>query len=237
MKKLLLSGLVAGGLLAAAPITGTVSDLVVASASAADLGGRPVRPPRDFEPPYYQSNIERWTGFYLGGTLGYSWGEGRTGGDIGHYAFDQDGMIGTIHAGYNWQLGRAVIGLETDVGTGGLGSSTSTPFGTLQTELNAMGSFRARVGLLVTPALLLYATGGLAWANMEFGYAGLTKVNDTLWGTQFGGGAEYMVSRNVTLRMEYLYTDLERERILHSGQANFYNPDFHQVRAGISFKF
>lgn len=239
MKKLLVGSLVAGGLIAAVPPSGPFADLAASTALAADLGGRPVRPPRDFAPPYYrpQSNLESWTGFYVGGTLGYGFGEGRTGGDIGRFGLDQDGALGTIFAGYNWQAGRGVFGLEADLGTGGFGSRTSAGLGNLQTEINAMGSFRARAGLLVTPALMLYATGGLAWANMEFGYAGLTKVSDTLFGYQVGAGAEYLMGSNVSLRLEYLYTDLERERVLHSGQTNFYDPDFHQVRAGIAFKF
>lgn len=211
----------------------------VLPAAAADLDGpRAMRPPADFAPPVYRPvNYDRWTGFYLGGTLGYAWGEGRTSGQIGSVAFDQDGFAGTLFAGYNWQSGMMIYGLEADIGTGGVSSSRPTPFGTLETELNAMGSFRGRIGVLATPALMLYGTAGLAWADMDFNLAGAQARSETFIGYQLGLGSEYMVSDRMTLRLEYIYTDLGSERVIHSGMINTYDPDLHQIRAGISFKF
>ncbi len=206
--------------------------------AAADLGGAPARPPRDYSPPYQDRSIGPWNGFYLGGTLGYGWGDGKATGDVGTFLFNQEGAMGTIFAGYNWQVGRGVFGLEADVGTGQLSARTATAFGTLEHDLNVMGSFRGRAGLLVTPALLLYGTAGLAWANMDVGFANTgDHRSNTFFGYQVGGGAEYMMSNNVSLRLEYIFTDLEREKLTHSGQANAYEPDFHTVRAGLSFKF
>lgn len=222
--------------LAAALAAATLSTSFAASIQAADLGGAPARKPR-YTPTYEPLQIERWTGFYLGGTVGYSWGEGRADGAIGAIPFDQDGFTGTILAGYNWQLGRAVLGLETDIGTGNLSSRTTTAFGTLEHDVNWMGSFRARAGMLLSPAVLVYGTAGLAWANMDVGFNGGSHVSQTFWGYQVGAGTEWMMSNNVSLRLEYIYTDLERERVIHSGQTNTYDPDFHTVRAGISFKF
>lgn len=226
-----LAGLLACALAGAAVAAGPVR--------AADLGGAPVRPPRDFAPPYYEqrSEFERWTGLYVGGTLGYAFGDARARGDIGNFPFEQEGAVGTIFAGYNWQIGRTVLGVEADIGTGGFGAEKVTPFGTLQTEVNAIGSFRARAGLLLSPALLVYGTAGLAWANMDIGFAGLTHQSETFFGWQIGTGAELMVSRNVTLRLEYLFTDLEKSGVVHSGQTNGYDMEFHTVRAGVSFKF
>lgn len=208
----------------------------VAPASAADLGGAPARRPRDV-PEYRPLEIERWTGFYIGGTAGYSWGEGRATGAVGSIPFDQDGFTGTILAGYNWQIGSTVLGLEADIGTGNMSARTSTVAGTLKNDLNAFGSFRGRAGFLVTPAMLLYGTAGLAWANMDVGFENAARNSETFWGYQVGAGAEWMMSRNVSLRLEYIFTDLERERVTHSGLTNTYDPDFHTVRAGISFKF
>jgi outer membrane immunogenic protein len=204
------------------------------AALAADLGGGP--PPRDFAPPS-RAEVERWSGFYIGATAGYGFGSGRAGGDIGDISFDQDGALGTILAGYNWQRGSTVFGLETDVGTGNLGTSTATAFGTLHSEINAFGSFRARAGLLVSPALLLYGTAGLAWADFNFDITGGASRSETFFGWQAGVGAEFAFSPRVTLRAEYLFTDLSSERVVHSGFNDSYDPDFHTVRAGIAFKF
>lgn len=205
---------------------------------AADLGGGRVAraPPPDFAPPP-RSDLERWTGFYLGATAGYAFGSGNAGGDIGSFSFDQEGWTGTILAGYNWQIGQTVWGVEADIGTGDIGSSVATPAGTLQSEMNMFGSLRARAGFLVSPALLLYATAGLAWADMDFNLTGSSWQSETFFGYQVGGGGELAISPNMTLRLEYIFTDLGSERLTQSGLSNTFDPDFHTVRAGISFKF
>ncbi len=211
-----------------------------AAIQAADLNGpRSVQPPADFAPPYgAPARYDPWTGFYVGGTLGYGFGSGMVDGSIGKFSFDQEGALGTIFAGYNWQFGGAVLGLETDIGTGKLGTGTRLASGReLSSEIGAIGSMRARAGFLATPSLLLYGTAGLAWSTMEFGLVGDAHRSETFMGYQVGLGAETMISRNVGLRLEYIYTDFGSERVLHSGGTNTYDPDFHQVRAGLSFKF
>ena len=221
-------------------LTATAAILVAsaATAPAADLDGPRRSGGYGYEPAGYRPlDIERWTGFYLGGTLGYGWGEGRTAGDIGNLPFDQSGMLGTVHAGYNWQMGMAVVGVEADIGTGDLAASEVTGAGILKTDLNAMGSLRARAGILATPALLLYATGGLAWADFDFRIAGDTARSETFLGYQVGLGGELKVSEQTSLRLEYIYTGLPEERIIHSGMSKSYDPSFGAVRAGLSFKF
>ena len=203
---------------------------------AADLGGGPRerRAPDYGVPPLME--VQRWSGFYLGATGGYSFGSGHADGDIGSTSFDHDGWAATVLAGYNWQIGSTVLGIEADIGTGDFGTSTSTGFGQLSSELNWFGSLRGRAGFLVTPSLLLYATAGLAWADMEFTLAG-ASASETFYGYQVGGGAELALSPRSTLRLEYIYTDLESERLSHGALSNTFDPDFHTVRAGIAFKF
>jgi outer membrane immunogenic protein len=185
-------------------------------------------------------NIERWTGFYLGGTVGGARGMSDLTGDLGEITLRQRGAVGTIHAGYNWQIGSAaLVGLEADLGTGGLGGTVTTPSGnSLSTDLKAMGSLRARAGFLVTPALLVYATGGFAWADTEFKLA--TGANTSKWssGHQLGLGTELKLAPNWSVRLEYIYTNLEKSLVGFSGTtAARVDPDFHTVRAGVSFKF
>ncbi len=218
----------------------SASLLSLTVAAAADLGSpRPVRPPDDFAPPFERpfANLERWTGFYLGATLGQTWGNGNADGGIGQFLMDQSGTVGTVFAGYNWQVGRTVLGVETDVGTGNTSSTNATPFGALTSDINAFGSFRGRAGFLLSPALLVYGTAGLAWSNMSFAVDGLDSTSRTFWGYQVGAGTELMLSDRVGLRLEYIYSDFGRQTFSHSGLANSYDPDSHTVRAGISFKF
>lgn len=223
------------GLLALAAATMLTSS----AAAAADLG--PYRPggTRPETTSWAPTQIERWTGFYFGGTIGY--GSSTTGveGTTGTFNFNQTGGLGTLFAGYNWQLGNSVFGLEADIGTGTLGGSAIVGNNTISSELNAMGSLRARAGILTGPALLVYGTAGLAWADMDFKLNGM-RASETLLGYQVGAGAEMMIAPQWTLRVEYLYTDLDKQRLSHGGLGaaqNTFDPDFHTVRAGLSFKF
>ena len=226
----------AGVKLAAVMLAGAALGSV--PALAADLGdGRPVRPPRDFNPPIETRDIGPWSGFYLGATAGYGFGQGRADGDIGQFAFDQKGALGTIFAGYNWQAGRSVLGIEADIGTGNQKSTTVTNFGTLNTGLNSVGSVRGRAGVLLTPALLLYGTGGFAWSNYDIGLNSGQSQSKTFTGYQLGAGAELMISSNVTLRTEYIYTGLGREVLSTNNLVSGFDPSSHAIRAGVAIKF
>src|SRR5579872_3151524 len=54
-------------------------------------------------------NASSWAGPYLGGTVGYQWG------DVDHNPTKPSGIAGGIEAGYNWQRGQFVFGAETDI--------------------------------------------------------------------------------------------------------------------------
>lgn len=210
------------------------------SLRAADLGGsprgRPAPPPAPDRgvPPLV--DVHRWSGFYIGAAGGYSFGSGEVAGDIGTFSFDHDGWIASVLAGYNWQAGSLVFGVEADIGSGDFGTTTATAFGELNSELNWLASVRGRAGFLLTPALLVYATGGVAWADLEFSLPG-SSASTTFFGYQVGGGAELALLPSASLRLEYIFTDLEGERLSHGGLNSTFDPDFHTVRAGFAFKF
>src|SRR5437868_15161607 len=97
---------------------------LVGQAAAADLGRRgqqmPVKAP-------YMAPVYNWTGLYLGINGGGGWGRsawtspGLTTGDFNL----SGGMIGGT-AGYNWQAGQAVFGLEGDIDWANIKGSTTT---------------------------------------------------------------------------------------------------------------
>lgn len=53
-----------------------------------------------------------WTGFYIGGNVGYGWG---TIDPKGGKNFDVNGVLGGGQIGANWQFSQFVLGLETDI--------------------------------------------------------------------------------------------------------------------------
>jgi outer membrane immunogenic protein len=203
---------------------------VVGSASAA-LAAPPV--------PY------SWTGFYAGGNVGYSFGNANSTynepefGVFGHGTISDsaklDGVIGGGQIGYNWQTSNnmSVVGIEADFqGSGERGNSSVTapylivtsfaaidPAVTMTngTNLQWFGTVRARIGALITPTTLLYATGGLAYGSIS---ASGAVANDALgpWsfgtttikgGWTMGAGIEGAVpnTTNWTWKLEYLYID------------------------------
>jgi len=215
------------------------------SAMAADLPARVYTKAPAFVDPGYN-----WSGFYLGGNVGYSWGKSNdtsafTNGagttlstSIG--SSNLDGVVGGGQAGYNWQVQNWVWGLEGDIqATGERGSrDISCPVGlctpstvlpgfralvilvpgaavpaSLDQKIEWFGTVRARAGVLVTPRVLFYATGGLAYGevNSRETIGGSSfSASDTRVGYTVGGGIEGALGGNWTAKLEYLYVDLGR---------------------------
>jgi outer membrane immunogenic protein len=202
---------------------------------SADLGGREYYPPA--APVTPRMNLERWTGFYLGGTLGGNFGNSDVTGAFGTGSIDSREFQGTIHAGYNWQIGRMLVGVETDVGNGALSGTVTNGVQTIGIDSDIAGSFRARAGYLMSPSLLVYGTGGVAWARTNIGLDGGERTDQTLTGYQLGLGTELLLNPNWTMRLEYMYTDYGDKALTHSGFTNNFVTTSHAVRAGLSFKF
>lgn len=218
--------------LAALGATALTSSILAVTAPAAEAQGYG-RGSSGFEQrgPIY--GMERWTGFYLGAGLGYGTGSVGVTGGSGNFDVDHDGAIGTLFAGYNFQFGGMVAGLEGDIGIANVGSSSNG----VKADVNVLGSLRGRLGVLATPQVLLYLTGGLAWADYDFKATGANTVSDTLYGWTLGGGLEYAIAPQWTMRLEYTFTDLGSNRIDHGIVVNKFEPEFHTIRAGLAFKF
>lgn len=220
-------------LLAAAISLGAVQ-----AASAADM---PAKAPIYKAPPVVVYN---WTGFYVGADVGGGWGRHtRTIPSTGfENSYNSSGVLGGLHAGYNWQMQSFVFGLETDINWTGIKGDDGGAGGTLDsTKLKWVGSLRGRVGY-AWDRFLLFATGG--WA-----YGGLEHFNDGAPGETFtrnksgwtvGGGIEYAFHPNWTARADYRYIDLGTYS--NSAPSNGILPyevsnKFNIVTVGLSYKF
>jgi outer membrane immunogenic protein len=151
--------------------------------------------------------------------------------------FGAAGAVGGGQIGYNWQIQRAVVGFEADIqGTDEKGSRSFTcatgictpPVGgilalvipgpavpvTLNQKIDWFGTVRGRLGYLVDPRVLIYATGGLAYGEVDSSATiglvptGFGAVSSTHVGWTAGAGIEGMIGGNWTARLEYLFVDL-----------------------------
>ncbi|MGA8169388.1 MAG: outer membrane beta-barrel protein [Methylocystis sp.] len=88
--------------------------------------------------------------------------------------------------------------------------------------LDYLGTFRARIGYVAMPTLLVYATGGFAYGGanntISVGQVASTSIFSPSFGSfassnfrggwTVGGGAEWMFMPNWSAKIEYLYYDL-----------------------------
>ncbi|MCR5942718.1 porin family protein [Ochrobactrum sp. XJ1] len=163
-----------------------------------------------------------WSGFYLGAQGGYSWNKGTVLGS------DQNIDSGTagIHAGYNFQSGSIVYGIENDFNYNFEDKNDAN------LEWDASG--RARVGYALDRTLV-YATGGVAAAGGKVDVPGVGKKDDILIGWTAGGGVEHAFTNNVTVRGEYRYSDFGNKDF--GSSIGDFGATQHKVIVGASYKF
>ncbi len=219
--------------------------LGIGSTYAADMA---VKAPAVVAPSY------TWAGFYIGGNAGAGSAEGSytltpsgcflTGCGAGGVAantlrtFTEDNLntffVGGAQAGYNWQAGNFVYGLEGDINYNGWNNTSNNIYtlaaplaGTfttaVNTKLNWFGTVRGRIGVAASSSILIYGTGGLAYGQVSSStvgafsaLGGFTALGETYAGTAsntragwtVGGGMEWLFMPNWSLKWEYLYIDL-----------------------------
>ena len=254
-------------------LAAAIAVLGTASVQAADLAAHYAKAPM-------MATAYSWTGFYVGGNVGGQWGSANAAtttldppltyfatssvpviAAVGAQRINSSSVTGGFTAGYNWQVSNAVFGLEGDINYFGFkgGASGSaiypccapTSF-TINSQVSAdwLATIRGRIGFLATPSWLIYATGGVAIADVKGNFnftdtfAAATEsgaIRDTRVGWTAGVGGEYAVGNGWSLKAEYLYVDLGK---FNCGLAcgNGINPDnvsftTHMVRGGVNFRF
>ena len=125
------------------------------------------------------------------------------------------GFVGGAQAGYNYQFGMFVAGVETDLqyaAVGNKGASYGTTYYSGDSD-GFFGTIRARAGVAFDRALV-YGTGGFAYGDIggNSGYdpvLGYHSGDEINWGWTLGGGVEYAITNNFTAKVEGLYVDLD----------------------------
>lgn len=207
---------------------------------AADLGyyGK-APPPAGFD----------WSGLYIGGHIGGGWAKndltdpGSTLSSTAYANFqttDSSGFLGGVQGGWNYQIGRFVIGTDADFSWSSIdGSSTfgydnstrSSAFRnqTLSADTNWTGTATTRLGVAASN-WLLYSKIGVAWAHTDYTennshiHSSGTVFDEfdgvggkTLTGWTVGTGVEWAFFTSWTARLEYDFLDFGNNPISING--------------------
>jgi outer membrane immunogenic protein len=207
-----------------------VAVLTATGAHAGDLpmgpcGGRPcppIYPPRPPPPPVPPPYLY-WCGPYLGANLGFQ------SGTLSDSTARPSGVLGGVQGGYNWQFGQWVAGWEADFQF----SHANDTFSIYQFSNPWFGTVRGRGGVAFDN-LLIYGTLGLAYGRGEIDVGSLSEVN-THVGWAGGAGVEYGLSRNWSIKAEYLRVDLSSEPYVLTGLNHGLSSNV--FRIGVNFHF
>jgi outer membrane immunogenic protein len=201
-----------------------------------------------------------WTGFYVGGHVGAGWGTTESNIDVGRTLTStgidpvslalvlplaqtqMNGFLGGIQAGYNWQSGLWVFGIEGDFSGADIkGTAPCLLVLNCSSKVNWTADITGRLGVTVGAGGLLYVKGGAAWINRKFSvsnsiaasavqtdfstlagdggiFAGFGAVNgsvtNTRLGALLGAGIEYNVpTTNWSVKLEYDYMQFESQNV------------------------
>jgi opacity protein-like surface antigen len=203
------------------------------SAHASDLPIKgPVNETPIVAPPY------NWSGFYVGANFGGAWSSGSLNIPGNNFYGGITEFIGGVQAGYNFQAGHFLLGIEGDF-DGASFNHPALPTPTLGSVRNQwISTLAGRVGL-VNDRWLVFAKLGGGWAQSS----ATLNLPDTIWngsstssGWLAGGGIEYGFKAHWTVKLEYDYLGLSNWNSPTVPSVAL-NRDLQMVKAGINYKF
>ena len=182
---------------------------------------------------------------------------------------DKDGPEYFGRLGFDKRMGNFVLGAVIEGGRSHArdsvsGFSTTPARYTMSREADYQAGARLRAGYTPGGGALFYVTGGGAYARLDNKFTTSNTANSFSdngktngWGYAAGGGAEVMVTNNISLGLEYLYTDIKDKDyvvnvgpgtapatnpfLLNGGGTDIQrsNPHFrtHSVRGSLSLRF
>ena len=180
-------------------------------------------------------------------------------------SFDGSGFMFGGQIGYNYQRGCFVYGIETDFDVNGMNDANSvyrrlpSPlFGrfvhNVTEDVGFLGTLRGRFGYTPADRFLIYGTGGLAYGDVSSNSNVLfTRAGDSYGGSTsglqagwtLGAGMEYAFTKNLSVKLEYLYVDLGSKSYVSGGQLSAspgftYTTDLdtsmHVIRLGLNLR-
>ncbi|RUU34934.1 porin family protein [Mesorhizobium sp. M6A.T.Ce.TU.002.03.1.1] len=195
-----------------------------------------------FEAPAYN-----WTGFYVGGAAGAGASvhqiEVPPLGGLEFNGLGGEGVFGELNVGYDHDFGSWVAGVMVDARYSGMTSELKLPGGSINLDTDYGFDVLGRVGMKVNESTLAYVLGGYSWQHFDLNAS--SPIGDILdWdssGFSVGGGLETAMSSNVTVGLEYRYSQFSKNDFSSDigapDDSLTSTPSFHTVRIGAKYKF
>jgi|SRR5262245_1989014 len=239
--------------------------MFVGAAQAADM---PLKAPRVAAAPY------SWSGFYVGGHVGYGWGDkdfalpGIAGeefgdcygkfqkcfdfSDLGNPALTHklSGFLGGVQAGFNYQSGVWVLGVEGQFSWTGMDEKSNVLLGeyiscwcgycsskdiglNAKTEVNWVATIAGRIGYTFD-RFMIYAKGGVAFADQDYNWVvtkgdhdfASAKFGETRTGWMVGVGTEWALTGRWSAKLEYNYMDFGSKTLNVLADVKGYQQEF-----------
>jgi outer membrane immunogenic protein len=232
-------------LLSCAAAVTTLLSIVPLSATSANAADMTVKAP-------VVAPVPLWNGFYMGVHGGYSVGSSRLV-DPGfsfvpdRFTMDTRGALAGAQVGGNWQFNNLVVGAELDLSWASIQGSmpadpTNAPRTGFAVSYHALATGTARIGYALDD-VLLYAKGGVAWANVAYQALTLSPapidINHQRTGLTGGVGLEYALTNNLSARLEYDYLYFGPAAISLLTRISTQNVDheLHLLKLGVNYRF
>lgn len=211
------------------------------------------RPPPTIAAPVPGPPPLSWTGFYIGAGIGAGvvLHDHHLFDDLGpfarHHGLGADGIFGTLIIGYDWQIGaKTVFGVFVDYDFSDASHTFTLPDFLIRTSIDhdQTWAIGARLGWLSSPSTLWYLTGGYTQAD----FTASVTIDDVRFsrdrsfdGYFVGGGVDTrLAASNWFLRLEYRFSEFDRERFFlddETGLAHHFESQVHTTRLTLTYKF
>jgi outer membrane immunogenic protein len=220
---------------------------VCSMASAADLP----RPAYKAPPLFAPAPVFSWTGFYVGGHVGYGWsqfdGTGTFDSEVVTDTVNANGFLAGGQVGYNYQFGQFVLGVEGEFSWANVKYDTALFGGTLTLKNDYFATAAARFGYAFD-RFMVYGKVGGAWTRDKWdgddGIGGTVTGTFNRTGWVFGVGLEYAFWNNLSAKLEYNYLmfpsispTLTTSGTLSTEGTSDIKLNTHLVKLGLNYRF
>jgi outer membrane immunogenic protein len=203
-------------------------------------------------PPVAVAAFPNWTGFYVGAHVGGAFDQ------TGGYSINPcpctsangtiTGALGGLQAGYNYQVGSIVAGVEADVTRLGLHGSYPALSGVdlVSSSVNYDGTVTARLGAVMDQALIYLKGGAAATHSTNSDYDSIEaetfRTSYWKWGGVLGGGLEYSLTTHWSAKLEYDFIDTGTKSTTFTARSgDAFAADMHQrinlITLGLNYRF